>query len=91
MPRAVYPSDNPQELKPSITHFELMPMFYLHMCDGNGFVEDDEGLVLQDEATARKTAISGARDIMAGDVRRGELDLSSFIEVEDQNHQCCSP
>jgi hypothetical protein len=28
-----------------------------------------------------------ARDIMASDVRGGMLDLSSFIEIEDEHHQ----
>lgn len=70
-----------------MAHFARMPLFYLHMCDGNGFTEDEEGLVLENADGARQKAISGARDIMASDVRRGELDLSSFIEVEDENHQ----
>jgi hypothetical protein len=63
-----------------------MPRFYLHICDGAGFAEDEEGLELPDEAAARKAAIAGARDIMAADVKRGELDLASFVEVEDDNH-----
>jgi hypothetical protein len=29
-------------------------------------------------------AIASARDIMAGDLRSGQLDLTSFIEVEDE-------
>lgn len=64
-----------------------MPLFYLHVCDGTGFVEDEEGLELPDEAAARDAAVRGARDLMSAEVGRGELDLSSFIEVEDENHQ----
>ena len=61
-----------------------MPRFYLHLCDGNGFIEDQEGVELPDEAAARRAAIDGARDVMMGELRNGELDLSSFIEVEDE-------
>jgi hypothetical protein len=64
-----------------------MPRFYMHVCNGNGFVEDDEGVELPDEATARTKAIAAARDVMAGDMRKGELDLTSFIEVEDEAKQ----
>ena len=64
-----------------------MPTYYLHMCDGTGFIEDQEGTELPDEAAAREHAVASARDVMAGDMRRGELDLSSFIEVEDAAHK----
>lgn len=65
--------------------FRPMPLYYLHVCDGNGFVEDEEGRELPNEAAARAEAIIGARDIMTADIRSGELDLTSFIEVEDEN------
>jgi hypothetical protein len=64
-----------------------MPLFYLHVCNGNGFVEDEEGQDLPNADAARAAAIRGARDIMAEDIRRGELDPASFIEVEDSDHQ----
>jgi hypothetical protein len=56
----------------------------MHVCNGNGFVEDEEGTDLPDIETARARAIQSARAIMADDLRGGELDLSSFIEVEDE-------
>jgi hypothetical protein len=65
-----------------------MPRFFLHISNGvDGFVEDPEGQELQDEAAARRAAIVGARDMMAADLLTGELDLGSFIEVEDENRQ----
>jgi hypothetical protein len=64
-----------------------MPLFYLHVCNGNGFIEDEEGTELPDAAAAREAAIHGARDIMREDIRRGELDPASFIEVEDSEHK----
>jgi Domain of unknown function (DUF6894) len=64
-----------------------MPLYYLHVCNGNGFVEDEEGQELADLDAARAAAIHGARDIMSADIRRGELDPASFIEVEDEDHR----
>lgn len=64
-----------------------MPKFFLHICDGNGFVEDEEGAEWPDLAAARASAIEGLRDVLAGGLRGGTLDLASFIEIEDENHQ----
>lgn len=61
--------------------------YYMHICNGEGFVEDEEGREFADDAAARAEAIAAARDVMAGDLREGRLDLTSFIEVEDEAHQ----
>jgi hypothetical protein len=63
--------------------FSVMPRYFLHVCNGNGFVQDEEGIELPDLDAARLEAMRSARSIMASDVQRGILDLSSFIEVED--------
>jgi hypothetical protein len=63
-----------------------MPRFYLHVCNGTGFVQDEEGQELPDLDSARAEAVRSARSIMASDVQRGMLDLSSFIEIEDEAH-----
>jgi hypothetical protein len=57
----------------------------MHISDGTGFIEDEEGRDLPDDQTARAEAIAAARDIMAADLRDGRLDLTSFIEVEDES------
>lgn len=64
-----------------------MPRFYLHICNGQGFVEDGEGQELAGEAEAREVAMRSAREVAAADVKMGELDLASFIKVEDENHR----
>lgn len=64
-----------------------MPRFYFHVCNGTGFVQDEEGQELPDLEAARAAAIKSARSIMASDVQRGALDLSSFIEIEDEASQ----
>ena len=64
-----------------------MPKYYLHSCNGTGFTEDHDGIELADREAAMRHAVGAARDIMADDVRSGLLDLTSFIEVEDEQHQ----
>ena len=61
-----------------------MPRFFFHLRDGES-VEDPDGMFLPDARTARLEAVRSARDIMAEDVRRGRLSLSSLIEVTDEN------
>ena len=63
-----------------------MPRFYLHVCDGSGFVQDEEGVELPDRAAAREAAIQGLRDITAWDAKTGGINLASFVEVEDERH-----
>ena len=64
-----------------------MPRYYLHICNGVGFVEDTEGQELANVEAARESAIKGARDLIASEVRDGVMNLSSFIEVEDENRR----
>lgn len=64
-----------------------MPLYYFHICNGNGFIEDEEGRELADETEARSAAVAGARDIMAEEMRSGQLNPASFIEVEDSQHR----
>jgi len=64
-----------------------MPRFYMHVSNGHGFAEDEEGVELADEDAARDEALAGARDLMASELKKGELNLSSFIEVEDEAHR----
>ena len=70
-----------------ITNVSRMPRYYMHLNDGNGSLEDDEGQELAGDDAAHSVAISAARDIIASDVREGRLDLASFVEVEDERHQ----
>lgn len=64
-----------------------MPRYYLNICNGSGFVEDEEGFELPGLDAAREKAIDGLRDIMAGEMRRGEINMGSYIEIEDENHR----
>ena len=61
-----------------------MPLYYMHVCNGTGFVEDQEGTELPDLAAAQREAVKGLRDILAADLKEGEIKMTSFIEVEDE-------
>jgi hypothetical protein len=64
-----------------------VPRFYFHVCNGNGFTEDEEGSEHKDVSAARTNAVRGLRDIMASELKAGDLNLGSFIEIEDEKHQ----
>ncbi len=64
-----------------------MPRYFFHVCNGDGFTQDDEGLDLPDLHAARATAVQGLRDIMASELKDGLLKTASFIEIEDENHE----
>lgn len=63
-----------------------MPRYFFHLYDDLE-IRDEEGVTLLDPAAARKLAIESARDVMADNVRGGELCLSHRIEVEDEQGQ----
>jgi hypothetical protein len=63
-----------------------MPTFYLHTCDSVGFVEDVEGHDHSDLPSALRAAGEGLRDILASELRNGNLDTASFVQVENDQH-----
>ena len=63
-----------------------MPRFYLHICNGDGFIEDEEGQELPDLKAARDEAIRGLRGVMSAELQDGQLNMASFIEIEDDEH-----
>ena len=64
-----------------------MPTFYLHLCNGTGFTEDKEGSEHADFQAARQAALKGLREVMADEMKRGELNMGSFIEIEDADRK----
>jgi hypothetical protein len=64
-----------------------VPIFYLHISESAGFVEDTEGHELADVATAIRVAAEGLRDILAAELRNGNLDTVSFVEIENDQHE----
>lgn len=64
-----------------------MPRFYLHICNGSGFTEDKDGQDFPDAQAAYREAIRGLRDITASELKRGEINLGSFIEIENEERE----
>lgn len=64
-----------------------MPKYHLHICNGSGFTEDVEGHEYADTDEAVEAAKRGIRDLMAGELQRGEINIASFIEIEDERRQ----
>ena len=63
--------------------FEGMQRYYLHLDERLG-VRDDEGEWYDSVEEARRAAIAAAREIMAVQLREGELSLSGRILIADE-------
>lgn len=61
-----------------------MPLYYFHMLNRIGFVEDEEGMDLPDLETARAEAMDNIRSVLAEDARKGCLDLRGRIDIVDE-------
>lgn len=60
-----------------------MPRYFFDISNGNGFVADEEGVDLQDQAAALQMATDSIRSIVAEEARKGVLDLDGYIDVRD--------
>jgi hypothetical protein len=60
-----------------------MPRYFMHLRDGTDEILDPEGVELSAEAVA-PAALAAARDCIAGDVRRGVVELGCWIDVHDE-------
>ena len=59
-----------------------MPRFFLSLRDGE-FLPDLEGQEFADIEAARTAALSGAREMMAEDIKQGILRLNESVEITD--------
>lgn len=73
----------PAERGISASHSNLMPKFFFNMVDGE-FLRDPEGLILGDLDSAREIALRSAREMMAEQVKQGELSMADRIEIMDE-------
>jgi hypothetical protein len=64
-----------------------VPAFHLHLCNGVGFLDDEEGQIFPDLESARQGAVTALREIAGEEIARGKLYLGSFIEIEDANRR----
>lgn len=70
---------------PPLREDQAMPRFRFHLYNDVETL-DHEGREFADFAAARAEAIGNARDLMASEIRsRGEINLSHWIELEDDD------
>jgi len=62
-----------------------MPRYFLHLRDGTEELLDPEGSELDSLEALRKSVLVTVRDLMAGDMRQGVLDLRFRIDAEDED------
>jgi hypothetical protein len=60
-----------------------MPRFYFHVFNDETAL-DDEGTELPDLEAARTHAVEGARSLMSDTLRKGRIDLSHHIAIQNQ-------
>lgn len=59
-----------------------MPRYFLHLRDGTDIALDKEGSEFDSIEALRLSMIRSARDLMTGDVVKGEVDLTLRIDAE---------
>ena len=61
--------------------------YFIHICNGTGFVEDEEGQELPDREAAIHSAIDSVRSIVSEDARHGLIDLNGSVRITDAQGQ----
>ena len=62
-----------------------MARYFLHLRDSTEQILDPEGQEFGDMDEVRHAVLAAARDLMAGDIRGGVIDLRFRIDAEDAN------
>jgi hypothetical protein len=61
-----------------------VPLYFFHFHDGQDWLIDREGVELADAVAVSAVALVQGRDIMAGDIKDGRIDLPHLIEIVDE-------
>ena len=62
-----------------------MTRYFMHLRDGTEQILDPEGLEFASVDALRRAVLTGARDLMTGDIRQGLLDFRLRIDAEDES------
>jgi hypothetical protein len=63
---------------------EIVARYFMHLRDGTEQILDPEGLEFASVDALRRAVLTGARDLMTGDIRQGLLDFRLRIDAEDE-------
>ena len=61
----------------------IVPRFFLHLRDGTDETLDPDGLECADLPTLKQAILKNARDVIAGDVQNGVVNLRLRIDAEN--------
>lgn len=61
-----------------------MPIFFLHVTEGEEFTPDLEGVDRADACAAQKAAIDGVSELIAEAVKMGERNYKGRIDAQDE-------
>lgn len=61
-----------------------MARYFLHLRDSGDELLAPDGREFVDMASLKRAVLTSARDLMAGDICNGVLDLRYWIDAEDQ-------
>ena len=61
-----------------------MARYFMHLRDSTDELLDPEGIELVDLEAVRQSVMRAARDILAGDLRNGVVDLRYRIDAENE-------
>ena len=64
-----------------------MARFFLHIYNGAGLTEDDDGQELAGLDEARASAVAGIRSLLAEELLSGTIDLRGRIEIFGEDDQ----
>lgn len=62
-----------------------MPRYFLQLRHGENETLDPEGTEYSDTCALERAMFAGARDLIAGDVKNGLIDLRFRIDAEDED------
>jgi hypothetical protein len=58
--------------------------YFIHVWNGSGLVEDEEGQELPTPDAAMKVAVDSVRSIVSEDARQGLIDLNGRARIADE-------
>ena len=62
-----------------------MARYFIHVCNGTGLIRDEEGQEFADPEAAVEAALDSVRSIVSEEARRGLIELTGRVTVEDQS------
>jgi hypothetical protein len=62
-----------------------MPMYFVHIVEGDALTPPTEGTELPDLAAMQRLAIEAVADLVADAVKRGERDYQGRLDVQDEH------